>query len=382
MIGKKLKKFISASLIVSSMSFIPNNDCTLFNQTVHAKSIIDQAKDSKIYKYYKIIKTGNTDSGEYEAFNQGMKSYEQKDYDNALKKFQEAIKLNSKFSTAYSMCGLVYKELGNYDLAVENITKAIEIEPGHYWNYYSRADAYTKMNQFDKAVADFTKIIQIEPNKDFGYLSRGYVCYETKKYNNAIEDFTKALQLNPNENFDTAEIYEYRGKCYEALGETEKAQSDFNKAKNLKSDESLVKVSQYLKSAMESYTSKNYQQTIEDCTKIIELKPDNYEAYYWRGLSYESLQEYQKAKLDFTKTIELNPEYKVAYDMRALINYYHLKDYQAAIDDYTKIIELSSENDNLYLCYQNRGECYKKLKDKAKAKADLQKAKELYKRFY
>ena len=41
---------------------------------------------------------------------------------------------------------------------------------------------------------------------------------------------------------------------------------------------------------------------------MIELQPDNPEAYYNRGLVYDEQAKYNHAILDYTKVIELKPE--------------------------------------------------------------------------
>ena len=42
-----------------------------------------------------------------------------------------------------------------------------------------------------------------------------------------IEDFTQVIQLNPN----NAWVYDCRGNAYERIGETEKADADFEKSR-------------------------------------------------------------------------------------------------------------------------------------------------------
>lgn len=50
-----------------------------------------------------------------------------------------------------------------------------------------------------------------------------------KDYKSSLEDCHSALKLNQNE----AGIYQLRGLCYKNLGDNEKAESDFAKAKEL-----------------------------------------------------------------------------------------------------------------------------------------------------
>ena len=105
-----------------------------------------------------------------------------------------------------------------------------------------------------------------------------------------------------------------------------------------------------------SLSSQNYQNAIDNCTKAIQLKPDNAFAYLWRGQAYYALNNYQTAIDDFTKVIELKPDAEVYYRRGAA--YAALNNYQAAINDCTKAIELQPDFADAYFV---RGLAYAEL---------------------
>ena len=98
----------------------------------------------------------------------------------------------------------------------------------------------------------------------------------------------------------------------------------------------------------------DFDRAVEDYTKVIELNPDDAIAYNNRGGVYYLKGEYDSAIVDFSKAIELNPDYAIAYNNRGVA--YHLKkEYDSAIEDYTKAIEL---NPDYAIAYNNRGKAY------------------------
>lgn len=91
------------------------------------------------------------------------------------------------------------------------------------------------------------------------------------------------------------------------------------------------------------YQDKQYDKAIEKMNKAIELDPQDYYTYYYRGICYLELKDYQKAISDFDKAIELNPNYSDAYGARGL-SYTFVKDYQQALNDFNEMLRLDPTN--------------------------------------
>ena len=157
--------------------------------------------------------------------------------------------------------------------------------------------------------------------------------------------------------------------------------SDFNSALEISSNYDEA----YFQRGVSNLVLENFKQSIEDCTKAIELNPDlGLGPYFVRGaaqhslgnhefaitdyseaLEFESekiskeqvylqlatcrkeLEDYEGALIDLSKAIELNPNYIDAYKIRTQI-LTDREDYEAAILTVTKLIELDPNNDLFY----------------------------------
>ncbi|HXV42152.1 MAG TPA: tetratricopeptide repeat protein [Anaerolineae bacterium] len=128
--------------------------------------------------------------------------------------------------------------------------------------------------------------------------------------------------------------------------------------------------------AEDYYFKRDYERTIADYTRAIELNYDPLsDPYYNRGYVYYVQQDYTQAIADFSKAIELNYDpASVPYYNRANAHYYKGNNDQA-IADYTKAIELQA--DPLSWVYNNRGLAYRKRGEYDLAIADYTKAIEL-----
>lgn len=110
-------------------------------------------------------------------------------------------------------------------------------------------------------------------------------------------------------------------------------------------------------------------------TKAIDSGVANATTYFFRGLIFGKYRhEPAKAVKDFTKAIELQPNFSKAYFNRAQA-YSSLKKYDNAIADFNKMVEIRPVA--LKMVINKRAEVYFKKGDYAKARADVEKAKEL-----
>jgi len=99
-----------------------------------------------------------------------------------------------------------------------------------------------------------------------------------------------------------------------------------------------------------------FKKVIKDCTKALELDPNNANYHNCRGNAYFSLGKFHKAADDFSKAIELSPEASHGryYNNRGSA-YRRLKMFKEAIEDYTAAIAVDPKNGNYY---NNRGNTY------------------------
>ncbi|NOS69708.1 MAG: sigma-70 family RNA polymerase sigma factor [Verrucomicrobia bacterium] len=162
------------------------------------------------------------------------------DYEAQLEDLDKAIELDPNMAEAYFMRGNLYasnlpKHRGGYEKAIADYTRCLAIKPNDAGARWNRAMHYPDIRRYDEAIADWA--IYIEGDTDFSlqgegktkslagaYFYRARVYQQNKKdYPKAIADYTAALELNPS----IESAHRQRGKCYELIGEMDKAQQDF-----------------------------------------------------------------------------------------------------------------------------------------------------------
>ena len=76
----------------------------------------------------------------------------------------------------------------------------------------------------------------------------------------------------------------------------------------------------------------NYERSIHDYSRAVEVFPEYIEAYYNRAIAYKLIDNYLKAVEDYSQIIEIAPNFVAAYAGRATL-YTALNDHLSALED-------------------------------------------------
>lgn len=113
-------------------------------------------------------------------------------------------------------------------------------------------------------------------------------------------------------------------------------------------------------------------------TALLEMAPQNPDAYKNRGVAYMKLNRYDEAIDDFERVKQIVPDLKGLYSNLG-VAWYYKKEYSKAIENYNREISQSPDN---YYAYFNRAICWAELKDYKKSLQDIIKTLELSPDFY
>ena len=248
----------------------------------------------------KIIKQMNDTDREFLAnqkVEEAEKLYYAKDYNGAIKLYNEAIKLNINNSLAYYVRGSAYDELKQYEIAIKDYDKAIQLNPNYAEAYNNRGFAYNNLGQYELAIQDCNMAIKLNQNLAEAYNNRGNAYNELGKYELAIFDLNKAIQLNPN----LSVAYNNRGLAYSYIEKYDRALVDLDKAIQLNPNLFIA----YNNRGIVHVALKQYELAIFDFDKAIQFNVDNVLTYLFRSLCYQQLGYTAKAQADFAKAKEL-----------------------------------------------------------------------------
>jgi len=267
--------------------------------------------------------------------------------DLALADWNKAELLGSQNSVVYEHRGFFYINKKEFDLAIKDYNRAIEIAPFNDISYHQRGFAYETKGEFDKALADFNKAIELNPKSSENFNERGVVYFFKGELDKAILDYNRALELAPR----NAVIYDNRSQVYVSKGEMDRALADLNQTIKLDNSNAL-----FYKHRGYFYLNKKEEDlALVDLSQSINLDPKDVDLYYSRSTIYRNKKEFDKALADLNKIIELNPTDEASFSNRGIIYLHEKNDPVQAIADFTKSIALKTENPK---AYYSRGLAY------------------------
>lgn len=322
-----------------------------------------------------------------------------------LPKFSRILLLSSLLFS-----GTSYAQTSNYDKAYE-FYKADEYDSAmHYFNkalidnsknyaaYYFSANINFKQGQHALALTDANIVIKNASKTEIPLLSdtynlRGKIYFYLKDYHKSIAEYSQSIAMRTDKYY----LYTNRADAYVKFGNYTAAEADYNKALALNDgaqDAWLGMGTMYL-------MQKKYVKSEFYFSRLINLSPYHYKAYFLRAKLFEINNRYDEAISDMFESLKLNsydtktqeaylslalknipyafsnlnaqinekPNIDVWYIIRAKL-FDKTHQYPKAIADFTKAHQ-NIESDYKYYTYKLRGETYVTLGMYKEALADF-----------
>ena len=196
--------------------------------------------------------------------NEGREYLTDKNYDEALKKFDKVIKINPESWRAYHNRGLTKQNLKEHIGAISDFSNAIKLNQKQWSvSYWSRGYSKQLINDHKGAISDFTIAINLEPEFYYPYYARAFSKGQTGNYNEAIKDLNLAITKDPNDKYS----FSLRGDYKRNIGDLKGSLADYSAAINIDPLYSEI----YFSRAWTNFNLGDYEQANVDYEKILDI---------------------------------------------------------------------------------------------------------------
>ncbi len=129
-------------------------------------------------------------------FEKGYQQYDEGNYNQAIKLYDQAVALDSENASYYYYRGLCKSMLMQNEKSIADFDTAIELDPDYGEVFFERAYSYYRMDENEKSIHDYNKAIALLPDYGPAYLNRGTVKYDMDDLAGACLDWKKAVILD------------------------------------------------------------------------------------------------------------------------------------------------------------------------------------------
>jgi len=234
--------------------------------------------------------------------------YVQERYEETISEVRKVLSIatESKDSSwAYNNWGAALLNLGRHDEAMEKFQKAVKIDPKYGGAYSNWGVALVKLGRNEEATGKFEKAVEIDPKYvKYGdaYSNWGAALVNQGRHEEAIEKFQKAAEINTKD----AEVYYNWGVALLNLGRNEEAIEMSRKATEI--NPKFAEAYSNWGAALGNLD--RYEEAIEKFKKAVEINPKYVKAYYNLACAYSRLNNRNETRKNLKKAIELDPKWK------------------------------------------------------------------------
>ena len=233
----------------------------------------------------------------------------QKKFAEAIKCYDEAIRINPMFELPWMNKGSALFDLRDYENALEYFDKAIEIHPKFGAAWENKGRALINLGRNEEALECLSRAIEYEPESWSAWDNKGRSLSNLKRYQEAVKCYDKVLENNPN----NVEVLKLKATALDRLEKFDEA---------IKCHDILVKMSPentdfLMDKVFVLWKMKKFEEAIRCANKVLEINQGNTDAWILKGLALYNIRKYEEAIESCNKILQIKPNHEVAWYNKA-----------------------------------------------------------------
>lgn len=180
------------------------------------------------------------------------------DLNGAERLLRQSLVALPKNSEALRLLGVTFAFKKDFQEALKSLDKALKIDPNNWLAHSNRGNVLKELNQFNAALKSYEKTIALQPSYAEAYNNIGNLLQDLNRHQEAIDYYRRAIELQPN----YAEAYSNAGNALKRLNLLDLALAAYEKAMTL-GDASEPALAAYLSCKMQLCSWDGIQDRLE-----------------------------------------------------------------------------------------------------------------------
>jgi len=206
-------------------------------------------------------------------FNLAQDAHEKGSLPDALKLYDEAIKLAPEFPEAEYQKGNALLSLGKTDSAVKSFRRAIELREDWTLPMVNLGSILVTLNQFAEAEKVLLKAIELDDKNFPAYVALTDLRLKTRASPAVLKELLSRLQILSAKANPTAAVWTSRAALERALGETAAAKVSLNRALSIEPKYKAALIEQVEIAASES----DFKGALKTVNELLQISPNSIE---------------------------------------------------------------------------------------------------------
>ncbi|MGG6294061.1 tetratricopeptide repeat protein [Leptolyngbya sp. AN02str] len=170
--------------------------------------------------------------GDHEALNnKGSALFNLGRYEEAIAAYDQALAIQPDDHDALYNKGIALSDLGRYEEAIAAYDHALAIQPDDHEALNNKGIALRNLGRYEEAIAAYDHALNIKPDKHEALINKGIALRNLGRYQEAIVAYDKALAINP----AYGSPWYNKACCYGLQGKVEPAVEALSRAIELNS---------------------------------------------------------------------------------------------------------------------------------------------------
>jgi protein O-mannosyl-transferase len=228
--------------------------------------------------------------------------------DEAIRQYQEALRLKADYAEAHNNLGIVFFQQSRTDEAIPQFKEAIGLKPDLAEAHYNLGAALDQKGQMDEASREYQEAVRLQPDYAHAHYNLGVALGQKGQVGEATHHYQEAIRLKP----DYAEAYNSLGIVFYQQSRTDEAIRQFREAIGLKPN--FAEAHNNLGMALSS--KGHLDEAVSQIQEALRLERDYAGARYNLGVALAQKGQTDEAIRQFQEALRLKPDF--AYARRSL----------------------------------------------------------------